>query len=95
MHPKPCRKCLLATTDQGDVYATVQAYIAAISPALKTTPAVYERRLAACQTCCHLISGMCVLCGCYVELRAAKKAQTCVESATRWPTDEEQEGDCT
>lgn len=41
-------------------------------------------RLAACRACDRLMSGTCALCGCYVELRAAKKLQRCPDVPPRW-----------
>ena len=84
MSPKPCRKCLLAETNQTELYATIQDYIKNIPPELATPQAVYKKRLSICKACTHLISGMCTLCGCYIELRAAKINQSCVEDKTRW-----------
>ncbi|MCL2188233.1 MAG: DUF6171 family protein [Defluviitaleaceae bacterium] len=84
MQTKPCRKCLLAETNQAELYATIQDYIKNIPPEQKTPAAVYEKRLQICKSCTHLLNGMCVLCGCYIELRAAKKNQQCVEDANRW-----------
>ncbi|MCH5287725.1 MAG: hypothetical protein J1E43_09900 [Christensenellaceae bacterium] len=41
-------------------------------------------RLAHCKACDHLMNGTCVLCGCYVELRAAKKVQRCPDVPGKW-----------
>ena len=42
--------------------------------------ALYEKRLKACSDCKHLdISGTCMMCGCYVMLRAALKNNKCPE----------------
>lgn len=41
-------------------------------------------RLTVCRACDHLMNGTCALCGCYVELRAAKKKQTCPDVPGRW-----------
>ena len=38
---------------------------------------LYQQRLAACQSCDHLIAGVCMKCGCYVEFRAAHKKLKC------------------
>jgi len=72
-----CRKCLLnQSTD--DIYNSVMSFIAAIPKEQKTPPDEYERRLSICKTCNKLTNGMCALCGCYVEMRAAKIKQSCV-----------------
>jgi len=80
---KPCR-CLLAETNQTELAATITDYVKNIPPELKTPPAEYLHRLKICKSCAHLRDGMCVLCGCYVEARAAKQKQRCVEDAARW-----------
>ena len=38
---------------------------------------LYRQRLDACMSCDHLISGVCMKCGCYVEFRAAFKGMKC------------------
>jgi hypothetical protein len=81
---KPCIKCLLSETNQTELYATLREHIKNIPPEHKTTPAAYIARLNICKDCEHLLDGLCALCGCYVELRAAKAAQRCAASAGRW-----------
>ena len=46
-------------------------YIARIPADDKTPEEEYERRLSICKECEKLLSGMCRMCGCYVEMRAA------------------------
>ena len=70
--------------EAGTFFATLQAYIDAIPEDEKASGAVYEARLAKCKACHHLLDGMCVLCGCYVELRAAKVLQRCVLGDGTW-----------
>ena len=45
---------------------------------------VIAARLAVCKACDHLLNGTCALCGCYVELRTAKKTQKCPDVPGRW-----------
>ena len=45
---------------------------------------VVAARLAVCKGCDRLVSGTCALCGCYVELRAAKGKQRCPEVPAKW-----------
>ena len=49
-----------------------------------TASSVYEARLAHCKTCDDLYQGMCRICGCYVELRAAMKKNRCPQVHPRW-----------
>jgi hypothetical protein len=81
---KPCRKCLLRDANEADFFATVNEYIQSIPPEHKAAPAVYETRLGICKSCDHLISGMCELCGCYVEVRAARVNAHCAKHADKW-----------
>ena len=80
----PCRRCLLSAVGDARLLQTVQAYIQAIPPELRTDTTHYEQRLAACQACDHLINGLCIKCGCYVELRCAKSALYCPDLPPRW-----------
>jgi len=79
----PCRKCLL-NESMDIIYKTVKDYIESIPPEQKVVPAEYDRRLGICQECMHLVNGMCELCGCYVEIRAAKAMLHCVKSKEIW-----------
>ena len=81
---KPCRKCLLSEMDEAAFFETVQQYVDAIPPEQKTPEPEYRSRLEKCKQCSHLTNGMCVLCGCYVEVRAAKVVQHCVKSKKDW-----------
>lgn len=74
---EPCRRCLLAQTDQADVIAEVRRAIGRLKPSEKADGQEYERRLAFCEACDELIDGCCMKCGCYVELRAALKSGRC------------------
>jgi len=80
----PCRKCLLSETNQNEFFAHVKKYVENIPPEQKTPQDEYLRRLEICKTCDHLTSGMCALCGCYVEVRAAKTNQYCAKSKNIW-----------
>ena len=58
--------------------------IAAMPEEQRAEEAVMAARLEACKACDHLMSGTCALCGCYVELRAAKRVQACPDVPKRW-----------
>ena len=51
---------------------------------LRELDGTYAHRLELCKACGHLVNGMCELCGCFVEVRAAKINQHCAETAQRW-----------
>ena len=74
---EPCRKCLLAQTDEKEVLAEVKRAIDRLKPDEKVSESEYGRRLEICLSCGELNAGCCVKCGCYVELRAALKNGRC------------------
>ncbi len=78
-----CKKCLLYEAAEKDVYESVQAAIGKIKENEKASKEEYLSRLEKCKNCEHLISGVCMKCGCYVELRAAFKKQNCPNAKNR------------
>lgn len=81
---KPCLRCLLQEADEAQLYEIIQQRIAALPPSQKAAPGEYARRLSLCGGCDELISGTCRKCGCYVELRAAKRSASCPHEKPRW-----------
>lgn len=84
MNGIPCRRCLLKDLTDSDYFANVYEYIDSLLPEVRTPPPEYERRLDTCRSCDHLVNGMCRLCGCFVEVRAAKRRNHCADSASFW-----------
>ncbi len=80
----PCRKCLLSELSDLSLYEQVQKTVAAIPEDLRCTEREYRRRLGICRECGELLSGMCLQCGCYVEVRAAKEKAGCPLVKRRW-----------
>ncbi|MDR1541318.1 MAG: DUF6171 family protein [Clostridiales bacterium] len=78
-----CIRCLLheMTYDAANIVA---AYVEALPEEMKAEPALVQKRLAACKRCECLIGGICRLCGCFVEARAAKKSLKCPMSENIW-----------
>ena len=72
-----CRRCFLEESGEVDVLADIRSRIENIPPALKTEEAAYQKRLAACGSCDHLVGGVCMKCGCYPEFRAAFRKNRC------------------
>ena len=83
MEHRVCRRCLLKELD-GAYFQSVYEYIKSIPEEEKTDPAEYAGRLEQCRRCDSLRNGMCALCGCFVEVRAAKKRQHCAQSEKIW-----------
>ncbi len=80
-----CRKCLLYAENREAFFQRLEAYIANLSEEDRAGQTVYEARLAQCAACRHLTAdGMCRLCGCYVELRAALRVRRCPDVVRRW-----------
>ncbi|MCI5650419.1 MAG: DUF6171 family protein [Fusicatenibacter sp.] len=79
-----CKKCLLREIDEAGFFKNMYDYIAHLDEEEKTPDVEYEERLAACKACDRLLSGMCQVCGCYVELRAALKIRHCPDVHPKW-----------
>ncbi len=73
-----CKRCLIRDmADRKEYFRTLHEYIENLDIDIKAGETLYEQRLAACRECDMLFQGMCRKCGCYVELRAAVKANGC------------------
>lgn len=84
MAERICRRCLLKDFDSDAYFRSIYEYIENIPLEQKADETLYEQRLLICRSCDHLVNGMCDLCGCFVEVRAAKKIQNCAESRDKW-----------
>lgn len=74
---KPCRKCLVSELSDKSIQETVARSVSEISENDKTDEKDYQKRLSICLSCDNLLSGTCLSCGCYVEIRAAIKKGRC------------------
>lgn len=79
-----CRKCLFEEIDRDGVYASIMELIAALPEERRTPEPEYRRRLETCQSCDFLSEGTCGMCGCFVELRAAKADMHCPHEKHLW-----------
>jgi hypothetical protein len=66
------------------LYRLMREWLDAIPAEDRAAPETYRARLAACRACGELANGLCRQCGCYVELRAAKKKSVCPGAPPRW-----------
>ncbi|MBR6404718.1 MAG: hypothetical protein IKS18_00815 [Lachnospiraceae bacterium] len=80
----PCRKCLLEDLSDRSLYEQVQKTVAAIPEEERCADSEYRRRLQICRNCEELLSGMCLQCGCYVEVRAARQRSSCPKTKPDW-----------
>ena len=72
-----CRRCLTREMDQKAYFENLHTYIKNLDEELKVDEPLYEERLSVCKECDLLVNGMCRACGCYVELRAVMKNNSC------------------
>ena len=78
-----CKKCLTRDMmDKDKYFEKLQDLIDNLDNDVKTPKDKYEERLSICLECDYLADGMCRACGCYVELRAAVKKNSC--SYKKW-----------
>lgn len=77
MNEKTCKRCLLREAAEEDTLRAVREKLEALPKADRADDALYSARLDACRTCDHLLSGVCMKCGCYVEFRAGHKRMKC------------------
>ncbi|MBE6709973.1 MAG: hypothetical protein J6N32_11615 [Clostridia bacterium] len=80
---KECKRCLLRESAENDTFENIRGRIDRLRPEEKADEELYERRLNACRECDHLISGICMKCGCYVEFRAAFRQMKCPNVSDR------------
>lgn len=82
---KPCLKCLLQDLpDEKALAEILRERIAQIPEEDCTDPDIYKKRLDLCRSCPSLSRGTCGECGCYVELRAARKKMSCPHVPPLW-----------
>ncbi|MDD6728418.1 MAG: DUF6171 family protein [Eubacteriales bacterium] len=78
-----CKKCLLLEAGEKKAFENVKAYIDNLDDYLKVDDSVYSTRLDCCKKCEFLISGMCLKCGCYAEIRAVLKDKCCPDTENK------------
>ncbi|MDD6811182.1 MAG: DUF6171 family protein [Lachnospiraceae bacterium] len=79
-----CRKCLTKEMPDSAYYENMYDYIARLDENIKASEEVYQTRLSACKQCDSLLNGMCRVCGCFVELRAAITRNQCPAVSPKW-----------
>ena len=84
MNQRFCKKCLLDKLFEEKEYQHLQDYIKNLDEYTKTEDKEYKERLGICMKCDNLINGMCKICGCFVEMRAAVKKNHCPNIEKCW-----------
>lgn len=77
-----CKRCLLKDMNFEEYHTTILDYIESLED--RAQQELYDKRLSICRSCDNLINGMCKLCGCFVEVRAAKAKNECAKSSDIW-----------
>lgn len=74
-----CRRCLTRELmgEEEDYFRNLREYIDNLDADIKADQELYEYRLGICRECDLLLNGMCRICGCFVELRAAVGKNVC------------------
>ncbi len=80
---KPCR-CLLGETDEKELLQNIKEYISGLDDDIRADEKTYGERLLICEKCVKLQNGVCLKCGCYVEMRAAVKNNRCPSENKYW-----------
>ena len=63
--------------DEKDYLEKIQVLVANLDADVKAKQEIYEKRLAVCKECDFLTDCTCRACGCFVELRAAVRKNSC------------------
>lgn len=79
-----CKGCLAKEMPDAAYYENMYVYIRNMDEGRKASEALYEERLAVCKKCESLLNGMCRICGCFVEMRAAVRTNRCPDMAEKW-----------
>ncbi len=80
-----CPGCLVKDMpEESALLQILWEYVASIPAEQRVEDGLYGQRLACCAACDALYGGLCRLCGCYVEARAAKALQRCPRVPPRW-----------
>lgn len=73
-----CKRCLTKDmVDKAEYFQNMYDYISNLDETIKTNQPLYEKRLMICKNCDLLTDGMCKACGCFVEMRAAIRKNSC------------------
>lgn len=79
-----CKRCLLEDLASKEYLEQMKTYIEGLGDDIRAEEKLYRKRLSACKGCDNLIEGICRICGCFVEYRAAIKIKSCPDHKPRW-----------
>lgn len=81
---RKCRRCLLKDIAPEEYLEHMRIYLAGLEGEVKSDERLYQERLAHCEACDFLKDGICRICGCFVEYRAAIKDHYCPHVKPKW-----------
>lgn len=81
---RPCRCLIGEMPDEAELAEIIRERIETIPEEERTPEKEYAFRLSRCRECESLQRGTCGKCGCYVEIRAARKWQGCPDVPAQW-----------
>ena len=79
-----CRKCLTKDMPDAAYFENMYEDIKNLDEDIKAPDALYQERLSLCRQCESLLNGMCRICGCFVEMRAAVAKNYCPAINKKW-----------
>jgi hypothetical protein len=79
-----CKRCLLSDIVPEEYLENMRIYIKGLDETIKTDDITYKDRLMICKECDQLNEGICRICGCFVEYRAAISRKSCPAVDPKW-----------
>ncbi|HBI72514.1 MAG TPA: hypothetical protein DEG06_09050 [Lachnospiraceae bacterium] len=79
-----CKKCLLQDIAPEEYLKSMKSYLDRLDDEVKTGESLYQKRIGLCLECDYLAEGICKICGCFVEYRAAIKLRGCPAIHPKW-----------
>lgn len=84
MEQSRCKTCFLREQAEADHTETIRLYVSNLDAEMKVDPGEYARRLEKCGRCGDMSQGVCMQCGCFVEMRAAVNIRHCPKGEKCW-----------
>ncbi|MDF2540246.1 MAG: hypothetical protein K0S76_3267 [Herbinix sp.] len=79
-----CKKCFLKDFAPEEYLESMRIYLQGLAEDRKAEEKIYQDRLSRCEMCSNLTEGICRICGCFVEYRAAIKIKSCPDLHPKW-----------
>lgn len=80
-----CYRCFIEDLSDEELKRVLRERLTSLPEELRAPETHCRERLSACARCESLVNGLCAHCGCFVELRAAKRSGTCpAPGGSRW-----------